>query len=213
MESTAGKGVIGRPRETRTDRSILTATIKLIAERGIQDVRTEDVAQRAGVGKGAIYRRYRSKDDLITAAVAELVSDIAIPDTGSTRADVLGLMRGAVAVYTDPTAAGVMPSIVGEMARRPELARVVRAAFLSGRRSALREVLERGIARGDLGGDMDLELALDVLGGPLFYRLLITGGPIDERLAENVTELILRGFAPGEARRTKSPARKKETSR
>ena len=57
-------------------------------------------------------------------------------------------------------------------------------------------MLERGVERGDLRPDLDLELALDVLGGPLFYRLLITGGPIDEQLAEGVRELILRGFAP-----------------
>jgi len=57
-------------------------------------------------------------------------------------------------------------------------------------------VLERGIERGDLAADLDFELALDVLGGPLFYRLLITGGPIDELLAEGIADLILRGFAP-----------------
>jgi hypothetical protein len=60
----------------------------------------------------------------------------------------------------------------------------------------LRAVLERGVERGDLRSDLDFELALDVLGGPLFYRLLVTGGPIDEELAEGVVELILRGFAP-----------------
>ena len=57
-------------------------------------------------------------------------------------------------------------------------------------------VLDRAVARGDLRPDLDVELALDVLGGPLFYRLLITGGPIDDALAEGVAELILRGFAP-----------------
>jgi hypothetical protein len=72
----------------------------------------------------------------------------------------------------------------------------VREGFLANRREALRAVLERGIERGDLSSGLDLDLALDVLGGPLFYRLLITGGPIDERLAEGVVELILSGFAP-----------------
>ena len=59
----------------------------------------DDVAGRAGVGKATIYRRYRSKDELITAAVAGLVSEITVPDTGQTRADLLALMRGAVEVY------------------------------------------------------------------------------------------------------------------
>ena len=70
---------------------------------------------------------------------------------------------------------------------------------------ALQEVLERGVERGDLRPDLDLELALDVLGGPLFYRLLITGGPIDEQLAEGVADLILRGFAAGRATPREGP--------
>jgi hypothetical protein len=71
-------------------------------------------------------------------------------------------------------------------------------------------VLRRGVERGDLRPDLDVELALDVIGGPLFYRLLITGGPLDEQLAEGVADLILRGFAPDEPRRPKSPRARKE---
>jgi hypothetical protein len=103
-------------------------------------------------------------------------------------------------VYRDPIHAGVMPSLVGAMRQRPELARAVRDGFLAARRNALRVVLERGVARGALRADLDFELALDVLGGPLFYRLLITGGPLDEHLVEGVADLILRGFAPPPAK-------------
>src|SRR5262245_31912713 len=87
-----------------------------------------------------------------------------------------------------------MPNLVGAMARKPELARAIRDGFLAGRRAALSEVLRRGVERGDLRPDLDVELALDVLGGPLFYRLLITGGPIDEQLAVGVADLIMRGL-------------------
>jgi len=193
-------GKKGRPREARTDRAIVSATLELIAELGIDGFRMEDVAGRAGVGKAAIYRRYASKDELVVATVEALVSEIELPDTGSTRADLLALMRDAVAVYRDPIHAGVMPGLVGAMRQRPELAQAVRDDFLAARRDALRAVLERGVARGDLCADLDFELALDVLGGPLFYRLLITGGPLDEHLAEGVADLILRGFAPPPAK-------------
>jgi AcrR family transcriptional regulator len=187
----------GRPREARTDRAIVAATLELIAERGVHAFRTEDVASRAGVGKGAIYRRYESKDELVTAAIGALVdSEIVVPDTGSTRADLLALMGEAVALYSGSLPGRLMPNLVSAMAERPELGRTLRDGFLAARRSALTEVLRRGIDRGDLSPDLDLEFALDVLGGPLFYRLLITAGPIDERLAENVVELMLRGFAP-----------------
>jgi AcrR family transcriptional regulator len=177
----------------------------------VYEVRTEDVAARAGVGKGAIYRRYRSKDELVTAAVAVLVNEeIAVPDTGSTRADLLILLREAVALYRGSLAGRLMPKLVGAMAQKPDLARAVRDGFLAGRRRALGEVLRRGVERGDLRAGLDVELALDVLGGPLFYRLLVTGGPLDEQLAEGVADLILRGFAPDQRRRAKSQKAQKE---
>jgi AcrR family transcriptional regulator len=202
---------VGRPRDARADRAILRATLELIAERGVHEFRTEDVAARAGVGKGAIYRRYRSKDELVTAAVSALVSEgIAVPDTGSTRDDLLALMREAVRLYRGSLASRLMPNLIGAMAQKPELARAVRERFLAGRRSALTEVLRRGIERGELHPELDLELALDVLGGPLFYRLLVTGGPIDEQLAEGVADLILRGFASNELGRATSPKTRKE---
>src|SRR3954451_5360840 len=82
---------IGRAREARADRAIVTATLELMAQRGIRDLRMDDVADRAGVGKTTIYRRYRSKAELVSDAVATLVSEIAIPDSGSTRTDLLVL--------------------------------------------------------------------------------------------------------------------------
>jgi AcrR family transcriptional regulator len=205
MQVEAGKRPMGRPREARADRAILAATLELIAEVGVHEFRTEDVAARAGVGKGAIYRRYGSKDDLVTAAVAALVSEeIAIPDTGSTREDLLVLMREAVELYCGSLAGRLMPNLVGAMAQKPELARAVRESFLTGRRAALAAVLERGVERGDLRPDLDVELALDALGGPLFYRLLITGGPLDEQLAEGAADLIVCGFARETPSRAKS---------
>jgi AcrR family transcriptional regulator len=205
-KTTTTQRPLGRPREQRADRAILRAAIELIAAQGVRDLRMDDVADRARVGKATIYRRYRSKGELVTAAVSALVSEITVPDTGSTRADLAALMHSAVEVYSGSVEAGVMPSLVDAMSRDVELARNVREGFLEGRRAALRAVLERGVERGDLRADLDLELTLDVLGGPLFYRLLITGGPIDRQLADGVVELILRGFAP------ESPNPKKEVA-
>jgi AcrR family transcriptional regulator len=202
----------GRPRERRADRAILEAALELIAERGIHSLRMDAVAERAGVGKATIYRRHRSKEELVAAAVDAMVSEISVPDTGSTADDLLHLMREAVALYGGSIAGRVIPSLVEGMRRNPALGRAVRDRFLAGRRGALREVLERGIARGDLRADLDVELALDVLGGPLFYRLLVTGGPLDEQLAGGVVELILRGFAPTAGSRANTN-RKKGTSR
>jgi AcrR family transcriptional regulator len=200
---------IGRPRDERADRTIVAATLQLMAEHGLRDLRIDDVADRAGVGKATIYRRYRSKNALIHAAVATLVSEIAIPDTGSTRDDLLALMGQAVELYSASLAPRLMASLVEEARGNPELANTLRNDFLAGRRAALSAVLKRGIRRGDLRRDLDVELALDVLGGAIFYRLLVTGGPIDQRLAQGIVELTLRGFAPA-AKRARAGANQKE---
>ena len=186
----------GRPRDAGADHTIRSAALELIAIHGVAGLRVDDVAERAGVGKATIYRRHSSKDQLVTAAIAQMDSEIEIPDTGSTRADLSALMQGAVDSYRGSVEAAVMPSLVEAMHRDAQLRRMVRERFLAGRRAALRTVLERGIERGDLRPDLDQEFALDILGGPLFYRLLITGGPIDDALAESVVELIMRGLAP-----------------
>jgi AcrR family transcriptional regulator len=194
----------GRPRDARADQAILAAALEAMAEAGVRDLRVDDVAARAGVGKATIYRRYRSKDALVAAAVSGQVSEITIPDTGSTEGDLRELMLGAVRVYSGSLQADVMPGLVEAMRRDPELARAIRDGFLARRRSALRRVLERAVDRGDLRADLDYELALDVLGGPLFYRLLVTGGQIDDQLADGVVELMMHGFAPRPVRRKKT---------
>jgi AcrR family transcriptional regulator len=203
---------LGRPRDSRADRAIIAAALELIAERGVAAVRMDDVAERAGVGKATIYRRYRSKDELVTDAVGSMVNTIEIPDSGSTRSDLLILMRQAVELYSGSFAARLMPTLVDEMSRNAELAEVARDRFLSGRRAALRTVFDRGVERGDLDPDLDVELALDVLAGPIFYRLLITGAPLDAPLAEGVVELVLRGFAPHKRPATNSPTVKSPTT-
>ena len=136
-----------------------------MAQDGVRDLRIDDVARRAGVGKATIYRRYRSKHALVAAVVSGLVSEIAIPDTASTEADLRDLMRSAVHVYKGSLQAGVMPGLVEAMRHDPALADEVRQGFLAMRRAALRVVLQRGVERGDLRPDLDYELALDVLGG------------------------------------------------
>ena len=186
----------GRPLEARPREAAIQATLDLIAEHGIRGLTTNAVAARAGISKATLYRRWRSKQELVVDAIAALVSDISVPDTGTTHTDLLELMRAAVRVYSGSREAGVMPSVIDAMSRDAELAGAVRNTFLARRRAALRAVLERGMRRGDLRADLDVELALDVLGGPLFYRLLVTGGPIDDQLAEGVADLIVRGFAP-----------------
>jgi AcrR family transcriptional regulator len=207
VSSVKATARLGRPRDERVDKAILRAALELMAEGGIAELRMDAVAERAGVGKAAIYRRFRSKDELVASAVGEIVSsEIAIPDTGSTERDLRVLMDEAVALYGRAPAGRLMPALVEAMRRDPELGAAIREWFLAGRRAALAEVVRRGIERGDLDPDLDIELTLDILAGPLFYRLLITGGPLDDRLAAGVVDLILKGNAAPRRSRARQPA-------
>lgn len=183
----------GRPRSERVHRAILDAALGLLADEGWGGVTMEGIAERAGVGKATIYRRWKSREAVLAAAVERLVGEIGLPDTGTIAGDLLELMRRAVALYRGRSGR-LVPGLVSAMAQHAGVAEAVRGAFLAPRRAALREVLERAVRRGELRGDIDRELALDFLGGPLFYRLLITGGPLDEALAEGTVDVMIRGL-------------------
>jgi AcrR family transcriptional regulator len=152
----------------------------------------EAIAARAGVGKATLYRRWKSPEEVVTAAVADFVEEIRVPDTGSLEEDLLELMTQAVAVYRG-TAGRLLPGLLAAMAAHGSVAHAVRTRFLEGRRSALAKVVERGVTRGDLPPDIDVPLVLDFLGGPLFYRLLVTDGALDDDFAAGVVTTLLRG--------------------
>jgi AcrR family transcriptional regulator len=185
----------GRPPDQRVRGAAIEATLDLIAEHGIRGLTTDAVAERAGISKATMYRRWRSKDALVVDAVASLVSEIRIPDTGSLREDVRALLRDAVKLYADSRPARLIPNLVAEMARSPAVADAVRSGFLAQRRAALATVLDRGRARGELRPDVDTDLCLDLLGGVVYYRFLITGGPLNRRLADDLTDALMRAIA------------------
>jgi hypothetical protein len=98
-------------------------------------------------------------------------------------------------MYRDPATKGLLSGLIAAMARSERIAQAVRSGFLAARREALLQVLKRGVARGDLQEGLDFELAMDLLSGPLLFRMFMTGGRIDERLTRDVVEVVLRGLA------------------
>jgi AcrR family transcriptional regulator len=189
----------GRPRSSEADDAILWATLDLLAERGYAGLTMEGIAARAGVGKATLYRRWKSCEEVIVAAVSGFVeAEIHIPDTGSLEEDLHLLMERAVKTYRGRPGK-IMPGLVAAMADSAAVARAVRTRFLTDRRRALAAVIDRAVARGELAMDVDEELALDFLGGPLFYRLLVTGGPLDDALVDGVVRLMLHGMPKPES--------------
>jgi AcrR family transcriptional regulator len=194
--NTTEKRRPGRPVEARPREAAIQATLELMAEHGIGGVTTGAVARRAGISKATMYRRWDSKDALIADAVGTLVDqEIVIPDTGTLEGDVQILLTEAVELYSAPRAAALMPELVAAIARTPELRSAIRDGFLVRRRAALGQVLERAAARGELRDDVDRDVCLDLFGGVVFYRLLITGGPLDARLVDQLTAVVVRAIA------------------
>jgi AcrR family transcriptional regulator len=191
--SRARRGA-GRPRSEEAHAAILSATIELVREVGYDAVAMEAVAARAGVGKATVYRRWRSKELLVAEAIGRIVRAIPTPDTGSVEGDVLALMRATTAMYRDPATAALLSGLVAAMARSEVVAEAVRSGFVARWREVMRAVLRRAVARGELRADLNAEVAMDLLSGPLFYRYLMRGVPIDERFVRAVVGTVLRGL-------------------
>jgi AcrR family transcriptional regulator len=189
----------GRPRSEAAHQAILVAAVALVREVGYDAATMDGIAARAGVGKATVYRRWSTKEELVAEAVAGIVRSLPAPDTGTTRGDVLALMRRALAMYADPATGLLLSGLVAAMARSAPIARAVRGGLVATWRDALTEILARGVGRGDLraelAADAEAEIALDLLFGPLFHRYLLTGTPLDDRFARGVVEVALRGLA------------------
>ena len=185
----------GRPRSELADRAIREAAVDLFAERGFEGFSVEDVADRAGVSKATVYRRYPTKVDLVVEAASCLAADeITFPDTGNLHDDVRGLARSLVETFRTSPAGRVMPVMAFERRRYPELDAGYRR-FLADRKARTREVLRRGVERGELPPDTDVAVMGSMLVGPIFHRLMITQEPLDDAFIDALVDALLRAFA------------------
>jgi AcrR family transcriptional regulator len=186
----------GRPRSDEAHAAILAASIALVREVGYDAVTMEAIAARAGVGKATVYRRWPGKETLVAEALQGIVSRLPVPDTGSTVGDLLQLTRGTLSLYHDPATLNLLTGLIAAMARSEVIAHAVRSGFVAARVEVMRQLIRRGVERGDLRADTDVDLAVELLAGPLLHRALITAGPMDDALARGIVEVVVRGLAP-----------------
>ena len=186
----------GRPRSTAAHDAILGAAIALVREVGYDNVTMDGIAARAGVGKATVYRRWPGKETLVAEGIERIMGALPSPDTGTIEGDLHALMRSELALYADRATRGLLSGLVAAMARSDLIAQAVRGGFVATRRASIRRVLERAIERGELRSDADVELAMDVLAGPLFLREMFTGGPVDERVGRAIVAIALHGLLP-----------------
>ncbi|SCE69056.1 transcriptional regulator, TetR family [Micromonospora coriariae] len=187
----------GRPRSLRADEAIIEATLDLLAEGStIEALSIEAIAARAGVGKATIYRRWAGKDALLLDALRRLKGILPQPEGHSVRDDLV-LLVGAIGKNVDPRASKIMPCLVPEVNRSPDHFRLYQN-IIAPRRQLMREVLRRGIDEGLLRPDIDLEVTMALLTGPMLIQRVLQWNPeLDERaLPEQVVDAVLEGIRP-----------------
>lgn len=187
----------GRPRSATAHAAILDAAVALVRESGYDALAMEAIAARAGVAKTTVYRRWPSKELLVAEAIERIVLALPAPDTGNVEQDVLALMRRTLRMYADPGTASLLPALVPAVARSARVAEAVRTGMTAAWHAEMGAVLQRGVARGELRADADLTLATELLAGPLFYRYLWLGAPVDEAYARAVVTAVLGQIASG----------------
>jgi AcrR family transcriptional regulator len=195
-----GGQVRAETRAGRADRAILAATRELLAEGGVSELTVERVAARSGVAKTTIYRRFSGKHELAMAVLFDtLDSNSVTDDLGDTRRELVILVDAAVAMLGSTAMGRIMQGLVSDLAANPILATAFQERIIAVRHEQVAEIVERGIARGDLRPATDPELATELLFGPVYYRLLLSGRALDAGFAERVVAAVLRALGPTES--------------
>jgi AcrR family transcriptional regulator len=187
----------GRSEQARL--AVLDAADDLLVERGFAGLTMEGIAARAGVAKQTIYRWWPSKTAVLLDAYGQdAAEDLTPPDTGDLVTDLRTHLRTIASFLTRADAGAVLRALVGQAQHDPEVAEVLRRDHLSRQRERDRLPLERAVARGELGPDVDLDLLVDRLVGPLHYRVLVTGEPVPPEFTDALVADVLAGLPHGE---------------
>jgi Transcriptional regulator len=186
----------GRPISGAGHEAILTAAAELLLARGLGAVSMDAVAERAGVSKATIYRWWPTKETLALDALYHewAAARPAARETGSLRGDLLSLLRPWVRLVGKRPYGRVIAALIAEAQTDPAFAEQYRERFVEPRRAQARPILARAIERGELPATTDLELALDLLYGPLYHRLLHGHAPLNERFLRDLVDTVLAGL-------------------
>jgi AcrR family transcriptional regulator len=191
-ENAAVAPSAGRPRSEEAHRAILDATLGLLVEVGYSGLTVEGIAQRAGVGKATIYRRWASKLPLVIEAFGQLPG-LEEADSGDLATDLEQMLRSYLRVFHDTPLGAVVPSLAGELPHNPELMELF-APVVKARRQPLIRALERALARGEIPADTDLDLAADLIFGPITVRIFFTRAKLGPRIVRPIVEMALDGI-------------------
>jgi AcrR family transcriptional regulator len=181
----------GRPRDPSRDGVIRAAILRLLADVGYGALTMDAVASEAGVGKATIYRRWRTKQDLVVDTISDLNrAGSATPDTGSVESDLREMMHQMVAIITGPTGAATL-SLLSTMPHQPALAEAFREGPLAIWRDSYDVIWQRAEERGEVRPGLSRSVVPETTSALMVQRWLLTGEPVDDAYADEVLETVV----------------------
>ncbi|MFC0597730.1 TetR/AcrR family transcriptional regulator [Streptomyces palmae] len=179
-------------RDLEARRRIFASTLALLEERGYAGMTIEQVATEARVGKATLYRSWPNKAALVLDAVRSRLKEVPTEETGNSREELLAVTQEAMASFFGaPQVQAVLPALVADTARNPELRRRLREEVIEPRKARSRTVLERAIGRGDLPADTDPDLVLEMWAGAMLFRSLFYDGKYDAEALERLVDAAI----------------------
>jgi AcrR family transcriptional regulator len=179
--------------------AIVDAALSDLAEKGLAGMSMDGVARRAGVGKSAIYRRWSSKEQMTAAILRELsfAPHPELPDTGALRSDLHEVMHDFIAWLTDdPRVGQIFLAMLAEGRRNEKLASILATEIDQPRRARVNEVFNHAVDRGEVDPDYDRDLALDVLGGTVFWRQLARRHEVTVDYLDKLIDILELSWKP-----------------
>jgi len=185
----------GRPRNANIDKQVLSAVLQVLRTRGYKAVTIDGIARRVKRARSSIYRRWPSKPHLVAYCIVTAMGASPATDEGALRKDLRAAADTLRRAFSGPLKQA-LPGLVADMAQDRELAEAVRHQVLAARRKSMRDAIERARARGEARTALDVELLLDMLAGPFYFRTLFGHARIDRRMTRDVVEYVLKIVAP-----------------
>jgi AcrR family transcriptional regulator len=191
----------GRPRSEGCRQKVLAAADEVFAREGLAGMTVDAVAQSAGVGKATIYRWWPNKAAIVMEALlASTEAEVFVPMSPFPEEDLIAKIRRTVALFRGPKGR-VVASLLGLAQSDPEIAEAYRQHLLGPRRAAMRAAIQRGIDAGLYREDIDVNLAIDILYGPLYQRLLLGHAPLDAAFERDYPPIAVAALRVYAARR------------
>jgi AcrR family transcriptional regulator len=197
-QGSASSPARGRPRSEKARQAILAAAGDLLLARGLSAVSMDAVAERAGVSKATIYRWWPTKESLALDALFTEWAAVQprLRDTGTLRGDLLALLRPWARLATSKPYGRVIGALISEAQTDPAFAAEYLRRVVEPRRDQARAIFRRAIERGEIPADTKIEVAVDMVYGPLYHRLLHGHAPLNDRFVRDVVDMALAGIQP-----------------